>query len=133
MLLGLEALQGLLVGPGLDGEIWLGVEADAKDDDGEEAGDVAGELPVLPLAGLARRLRSPVEEVALRPLLVARRGPAAGARVSASAGAEGGEETVPEHGGEGCCRRESVEGSDNEEREREREWRPVLSTDKGAS
>ncbi|GMN54813.1 hypothetical protein TIFTF001_023941 [Ficus carica] len=129
VLLGLEALEGLLVGPGLDGEIGLGVEADAENDDGEKAGDVAGELPVLPLAGLARRRRRPVEEVTLRPLLVARRGPAAGAGVSAAAGAEGGEETVPEHGGKGCCRRESVEGSNDDEREREREWSPVLSRD----
>ena len=36
VLLGLETLEGLLVGPGLDGEIGRGVEADAEDDNGEE-------------------------------------------------------------------------------------------------
>lgn len=83
----LEALESFLVGPGLDGEIGLGVEADAEDHDGEEAGDVAGELPVLPLARLPRRRWSPVEEVTLGPLLVARAAPPA---LSSSSGATSG-------------------------------------------
>ena len=61
--------------PGLDCEVGLGVEADAEDDDGEEGGDVAGKLPVLPLPRLPRRRRRAVEEVPLGPLLVARRRP----------------------------------------------------------
>lgn len=90
------------MGPGLDGQIGLGVEADAEDDDGEEAGDVAGQFPVLPLAGLAWRRRSPVEEVALGVFLVAGSGPAAGAGGCAAAATEGGKDAVPEHDG---CRR----------------------------
>uniref|UniRef100_J3MU93 Uncharacterized protein n=1 Tax=Oryza brachyantha TaxID=4533 RepID=J3MU93_ORYBR len=60
-LLLLEALEGLLVRPGLEGEVGLGVEADAEDDDGEEGGDVAGQLPVLPLPrlGVPRPAPSP--------------------------------------------------------------------------
>lgn len=65
------------MGPGLDGEIGLSVEADAKDNDGEEAGDVARELPVLPFSSLAWGQRGPVEEVTFRLLLVARAGPPA--------------------------------------------------------
>ena len=51
------------MGPSLDGEIGLGVEADAEDDDGEEAGDVVGELPVLPFTRLTWGERGPIEEV----------------------------------------------------------------------
>lgn len=65
----LEALEGLLVGPGLESEVGLGVEADAKDDDGEEGGDVAGKLPVLPLPRLPRGGWQPIEDVPLGPLL----------------------------------------------------------------
>jgi hypothetical protein len=60
------------VRPGLDGEVGLGVEPDAEDDDGEEGGDVAGQLPVLPLARLPGRRRRPVEEVPLGLLLAPR-------------------------------------------------------------
>lgn len=42
------------MGPGFDGQIGLGVEPNTEDHDGEEAGDVAGEFPVFPLARLAR-------------------------------------------------------------------------------
>ena len=49
------------MGPSLDGEIGLGVETDAEDDDGEEACDVARELPVFPLARLSRSLWGPVK------------------------------------------------------------------------
>ena len=48
----LKALERLLVRPGLDCEVELGVEADTEDDDGEEGGEVAGQLPVLPLPRL---------------------------------------------------------------------------------
>lgn len=65
------------MGPGLDREIGFSVEPDAEDDDREEARDVARKLPVLPFARLSRRRRGAVHEVALGPLLVARRGPAA--------------------------------------------------------
>jgi hypothetical protein len=51
-LLLLEALERLLVCPGLEGEVGLGVEPDSENDDGEEGGDVVGQLPVLPLARL---------------------------------------------------------------------------------
>ena len=63
--------------PGLDREIRFGVEPDPEDDDREEARDVTRKLPILPFARLPRRRRSAVHEVALGPLLVARRGPAA--------------------------------------------------------
>lgn len=90
-----------MVGPGLYGEIGLGVEPDAKDDDGEKAGQVARELPVLPLPRLPGRRRDAVEEVAVGPVLVARRGPAARAVVVAAAGADGGGQAGAEHAG-GC-------------------------------
>lgn len=105
----MEAFEGLLVGPGFDGQIRLGVEADAEDDDGDETGDVAGKLPVFPFARLARWRWGPVEEVALGPLFVARGGPAAGAGVAA-ASAEGGEEATAEHGGGGGERRRDRHG-----------------------
>lgn len=76
-LLDLEAFEGLLVGPGLDGEIGFGIESDAENDDGEEAGDVAREFPILPFSRLARRWRGPVEEVTFWLFLVARTRPAA--------------------------------------------------------
>lgn len=57
--------------PRFEGQVGLGIEAYAKDDDGEEAGDVAGQLPVLPLPRLPRWWWSAVEEVAVRPILVA--------------------------------------------------------------
>ncbi|XP_048426470.1 uncharacterized protein LOC125470846, partial [Pyrus x bretschneideri] len=76
-LLDLEPFEGFLVGPSLDGEIGLSVEADAEDDDGEEAGDVAGELPVLPFTRLTWGERGPIEEVAFGSFLVARAGPPA--------------------------------------------------------
>lgn len=87
------------MGPGFDGEIGLGVEAHAEDDDGEEAGDVAGELPVLPLAGLARGRRRPVEEVTLGPFFVARARPPARPGLRAAAGAEGLLQPPTERGG----------------------------------
>ena len=87
------------MGPGFDGEIGLGVEADAEDDDSEEAGDVAGELPVLPLAGLARGRRGPIEEVPLRPLLVAGARPPARPGLRAAAGPQGLLQPPPERGG----------------------------------
>jgi len=58
------------VSPSLEGEIRLSTEADTEDDNGEEAGDVAGQFPVLPLPRLARWWRGSVQEVAVRPLLV---------------------------------------------------------------
>lgn len=85
------------MGPGLDGEIGLGIETDAEDDDGEEAGDVARELPVLPFTGLAGRERGSVEEVAFGVFFVAGAGPAAGAGGGAAAGAEGLDEALAEH------------------------------------
>lgn len=63
--------------PSLDGEIGLGIEAHAKNDNCEEAGDIARKLPVLPLSGLARWWRSPAEEVAVGSLLVTWTGPSA--------------------------------------------------------
>lgn len=96
----LEALEGLLVSPGLDGEIGLGVEADAEDDDGEEAGDVAGKLPVLPLARLPRWQWRSVEEVSLRPLLVPRARPPAGScRGCTATGTQGSHQALAEHAG----------------------------------
>lgn len=65
------------MGPGLDGEIGLGVESDTEDDDGEEAGDVARQLPVFPFPRLTRWWWGPVEEVALGFLLVTRAAPPA--------------------------------------------------------
>lgn len=78
------------MGPSLDGEIRLGIEADAEDDDCEEAGDIAGQFPVFPFAGLARWWWGPVEEVTLGVLLVARTGPAARTSCGTSSGSEGG-------------------------------------------
>ena len=46
----LKALERLLVRPGLDCEVELGVEADTEDDDGEEGHEVAA-------SSTARRLR----------------------------------------------------------------------------
>lgn len=86
------------MGPGLDGEIWLGVETYSQDDDREEAGDVARQLPIFPFAGLAGRQRCSIEEVAIRPLLVPRRRPSAWTGV---AGGSPGEETVAQHAGQG--------------------------------
>ena len=53
------------MGPGLDGEIGLGVESDTEDDDGEEAGDVARQLPVFPFSRLT------IWGFCLKPLRVA--------------------------------------------------------------
>lgn len=119
-----------MVGPGLYSEIGLGVESDAEDDDGEKAGQVARELPVLPLPRLPGRRRDAVEEVAIRPVLVARGGPAARAVVVAAAGADGGGQAGAEHTGgcrEGFRRRHLVWletcAATGEGRERERiEW-----------
>ncbi|KAF2289428.1 hypothetical protein GH714_036133 [Hevea brasiliensis] len=65
----LEAFEGFLVRPGLDGQIGLGIQPNTKDHNGQEAGDVARELPVLPLrdcpgGGGVRlnRLRLPVKD-----------------------------------------------------------------------
>lgn len=69
LLLLLEAFKSLLVRPRLNGEIRLSVEADAKDHNSEERGYIAGKLPVLPLARLARRWWSSVEEVPVGPFL----------------------------------------------------------------
>jgi hypothetical protein len=86
--------------PGLDGEIGLGVEADAEDNDGEEAGDVAGQLPVLPLARLARWQWRSVEEVSLRPLLVPRaRPPARSCGGCAATDTQGSYQALAEHAG----------------------------------
>lgn len=91
----MEALERLLPRPGLDGEVGLGVEADAEDDDGEEGGDVAGQLPVLPLPRLPRRRRRPVQDVPVRTLLVPRRAPPA-RPVVAAAGRRRPPEALPE-------------------------------------
>jgi len=99
--LDLEALKGLLVGPRFDGQIGLGVEPNTQDHDGEEAGDVAWQFPVFPLAGLARGQGSPVEEVPLGMLLVARARPPAGPRFRAAAGSKGLEDPPAERGGGG--------------------------------
>lgn len=91
--------------PGLDREIRLGVKADAEDHDSEEACNVAGKLPILPFTRLTGRRRSPIEEVSLRLLLVARRRPSAR---SGSCGPGTREEPVAEHGcrgGQGLWRR----------------------------
>lgn len=85
------------MGPGLDCEIGLGVKADAEDDNCEEAGDVAGELPILPLAGLSRRRRGPAEEVAVGALLVAGSEERVGAVSSSSA--EAGAQAGSQHAG----------------------------------
>ncbi|KAG5528649.1 hypothetical protein RHGRI_029357 [Rhododendron griersonianum] len=82
-------LEGFLVGPGLDGEVWLGVEAHSEYDDGEEAREVVRELQVLPLPRLPRQ-RQLVEEAAVWAILVARGGPAAGTVSAAASEAEGG-------------------------------------------
>ncbi|KAG5552401.1 hypothetical protein RHGRI_010468 [Rhododendron griersonianum] len=66
-------MEGFLVDPGLDGEVGLGVEAHSEYDDGEEAREVARELPVLPLPRLPWRRRRSVEEVAVWAILVAQR------------------------------------------------------------
>lgn len=96
----LETLEGLLVSPGLDGEIGLGVEADAEDNDGEEASYVAGQLPVLPLARLARWQWRSVEEVSLRPLLVPRaRPPARSCGGCATTDTQGSHQALAEHAG----------------------------------
>lgn len=87
------------MGPGFDSQIGLGVEPNAEDHDGEEAGDVARELPVFPLARLAWGRRGPVEGEALGPLLVARAGPAARTGGSSAAGTQGREQSAAEHGG----------------------------------
>ena len=58
------------MGPSFKGEIGLGVEAHTEDDDGEKAGDVAREFPILPFTGLSRRLWKTVEQVSVGPLLV---------------------------------------------------------------
>jgi hypothetical protein len=87
--------------PGLEGEVGLGVEPDSEDDDGEEGGDVAGQLPVLPLARLPGRQRRPVEEVPLGPLLVPWRRPAPGP-IAAAAGARCPAQPRPQHP---TCRR----------------------------
>lgn len=96
-LLLLEALERLLVRPGLEGEVGLGVEPDAEDDDGEEGGDVAGELPVLPLARLARRRRRAVHRVPLGPHLVAGRRPPAPAVAVPAAKARRRAQPRPQH------------------------------------
>lgn len=99
--LDLQALKGLLVGPCFDGQIGLGVEPNTQDHDGEEAGDVAGQFPVFPLAGLARGRGGPVEEVPLGPLLVARARPPAGTRLRPAAGSERLEDPPADGGGGG--------------------------------
>lgn len=86
------------MGPGLDGEVGLGVEPDAEDDDGEEAGDVARKLPILPLAGLTRGRRGAVEEKALGSFLMARACPAARPGGCTSARAGGLKEAAADHG-----------------------------------
>lgn len=96
-LLLLEALERLLVRPGLDGEVGLGVEANAEDDDGKEGGDVAGQLPVLPLARFPRRRRRPVEEVPLGALLVPRGRPPPGPLAAAPADARRAAQPCPQH------------------------------------
>ena len=50
-----------MVGPSFKGEIGLGIESHTQDDDGEEAGDVAREFPILPFTGLSRRWWNTVE------------------------------------------------------------------------
>jgi hypothetical protein len=90
------------VRPGLEGEVGLGVEPDAEDDDGEEGGDVAGQLPVLPLTRLPGRQRRPVEEEPLGLLLVPQRRPAPGP-IAAAAGARCPVQPRPQHP---TCRRD---------------------------
>ncbi|KAL4355260.1 hypothetical protein GQ457_06G025110 [Hibiscus cannabinus] len=90
--------------PSLDSEIGLGVESDTKDDDCEEACDVARQLPIFPFTGLAWRRWDPVEEVTIGALLVTGSRPSAWTVV----GGEGpGEEPAAEHVGQGhrggCC------------------------------
>lgn len=80
-LLHLKALQSLLMGPGLDGEIGLGIETDAENDNSQEAGYVARQLPVFPLPRLPRWRWCPVEEVAVWLLLVTWARPSAWTRV----------------------------------------------------
>lgn len=74
--------------PSLDGQIRLGLEANAEDDNREEAGDVARQLPVLPLASLTRWWWGPIEEVALWSFLVAWSGPSARTSGTTSSGSE---------------------------------------------
>lgn len=83
------------MGPSFDGEIGLGVEADAEDDYGEEASDIAGKLPVLPFPRLSRRRRCPVHEVTVGPLLVARASPPARSVSSSAPEAETGAHPRP--------------------------------------
>ncbi|KAK8588796.1 hypothetical protein V6N12_023210 [Hibiscus sabdariffa] len=90
--------------PSLDSEIGLRVESDTKDDDCEEACDVARQLPIFPFTGLARRRWDPVEEVTIGALLVTGSRPSAWTVV----GGEGpGEQPAAEHVGQGhrggCC------------------------------
>ena len=102
--LDLEAFEGFLVGPGLDGEIGLGVESDTEDDDGEEAGDVARQLPVFPFPRLTSWWWGPVEEVTLGFLLVTRAAPPARPCCrGAAACAQRWEEPLPDHATHGCC------------------------------
>lgn len=84
------------MGPGLDGEIGLGAEADAEDDDGEEPGDVVGELPVLPPPRVTRRRRRACEGVAVRALLGPRARPSARS-LPTSPRAKGRFQSAPQH------------------------------------
>ena len=83
--------------PSLDSEIGLGVETNTEDDDGEEARDVARQLPIFPFTGLTWWWWCPIEEVTIGPFLVTGRRPPAWTIV----GGEGpGEESAAEHVGQ---------------------------------
>ncbi|CAK9172530.1 unnamed protein product [Ilex paraguariensis] len=113
----LEALEGFLVGPGLDGEIGLGVEPNAEDDDGEEARDVAWQLPVLPLPRLTWWWQRSVQKIAVGAFLVAGSGPPAWAISATSSDAKGGAQPCSEHA---CGAREGLWGRHFWRREKER-------------
>lgn len=77
------------MGPCLDRQIGLGTEANPENNNGEEASDVARQLPILPLSRLSRRRRSPAEGKPFGLILVSGAGPSARPVSSAAAGPEG--------------------------------------------
>lgn len=82
--------------PSFDGEIRLGPEANAKDDNGEECGHIARKFPIFPFSRLPWWCWSPVEQVAIRPILMTGTRPATWTRFAAASRAKAGEKAVSE-------------------------------------